>query len=75
MLKEFNWISDGNYYSKRAGEYEVTVQEIPYGYLVALWKWEPNELIEDQNFLGTDLNTLLRCLALADQLLKQNKKS
>lgn len=73
MLKEFNWL--GGYYSKKADNHEVTVEETSSGYLVSLWKGETKDLLETQDFAGKDLNTLLRSLALADQLVKQNKKS
>lgn len=73
MLKDFNWL-DG-YYSKKADNHEVTVEETNSGYLVSLWKGEAKELLETQNFTGKGLNTLIRSLALADQLVKQNKKS
>lgn len=75
MLKEFCWTSDGNYYSKRSNNHEVTVEQIDGGYKVSLWKGKTKDLIESLDFNGTDLNSLLRSLALADQLLKQNKKS
>lgn len=72
MLKDFNWHK--GYYSKKADNHEVTVEETSSGYLVSLLKGEESELIETQDFTGKDLNTLLRSLALADQLVKQNKK-
>lgn len=75
MLRNFNWVSNGNYHSQQSGDYEVTVQRTSEGHLVSLWKSDSKNLVEEQNFAGTDLNTLLRSLALADQLLKQNKKS
>lgn len=73
MLKDFNW--QEGYYSKEAGDHEVTVIENSNGYIVSLWKGEERDLLETQIFVGKDLNTLLRSLALADQLVKQNKKS
>lgn len=74
MLKDFKWISEGNYHSKVVGNYEVTVERMADFYRVSLWKGSSKELVESLDFAGTDLNTLLRALALADQLIKQNKK-
>lgn len=74
MLKEFSWSSDGNYYSKKAENHSVTVESRSGGYIVSLWKGQSKDLVESQEFIGTDLNTLIRSLALADQLIKQNSK-
>lgn len=74
MLKEFAWSSEGNYYSKKVENHEVTVEVMGGGYTVSLWKGKTKDLVESQEFIGTDLNTLIRSLALADQLMKQNTR-
>lgn len=74
MLKEFTWSSEGNYYSKKSDKHEVTVEVMGEGYTVSLWKGKTKNLVESQEFKDTSLNSLIRSLALADQLLKQTTK-
>lgn len=74
MLENFKWKESGSYYSQKMGKHEVTVERMANLHRVSLWKGESKELIESQDFDGTDLSSLIRAFALGDQLLKQNTK-
>lgn len=73
MLKDFNWLE--GYYSKKVDNHEVTVERMSDFHRVSLWRGQTKDYVESQDFIGTDLNSLVRALALGDQLLKQNKKA
>lgn len=74
MLKEFNWKEKEDYHSQQVGEYEVAVERMIDFHRVSLWRGQSKEFVESQDFVGTDLNSLVRALVLGDQLLKQNTK-
>ena len=74
MLKDFNWKQEEGYHSQQVEEYEVTVERMSSFHRVSLWRGSSKEYVESQDFVGTDLNSLIRALSLADQLLKQNTK-